>query len=220
MQKFKVAILVCVCDSVARPLMQNFKQFNGYFGCSFCMDKGESVEKGNGRVTVYPYNHQSILRNKQNTYEHLLIAAESGTASCGVKGPSVLNLLPHFDMVKGTVPDFMHSICLGTVRQMATLWFDPKNHNQEFYIGKLMPAVDARLSVIKPPSNISRTPRGIAVMRFWKAHEWLVWLLYYSLPVLKGILPIAFYAHWAILVDSRYCNTPWDGGNPNDVSLL
>ncbi|XP_056605042.1 uncharacterized protein LOC130421266 [Triplophysa dalaica] len=32
----KVYALILVSDSVARPLLQNFKQFNGEFGCSFC----------------------------------------------------------------------------------------------------------------------------------------------------------------------------------------
>lgn len=32
-------------------------------------------------------------------------------------------------------------------------------------------------------------------------HEWLAWLLYYSLPVLKDVLPAAYYANWALLVD-------------------
>jgi hypothetical protein len=38
-------------------------------------------------------------------------------------------------------------------------------------------------------------------LRYWKAHEWLAWLLYYSLPVLKNILPTDYYNHWGILVE-------------------
>jgi len=125
---------------------------------------------------------------------------QSSSSALGVKGPSVLFFLPHFDIINGMVPDYMHCICLGVLRQVAKLWFQTKNHDEPFYIGGSMSKVDEYLFSIKPPCSISRTPRSLSVMKYWKAHEWLVWLLFYSLPVLKGILPHT-YAHWGILVD-------------------
>jgi len=197
----KARVIVGVCDSVARPLMQNFKQFNGRHGCGFCFDTGESVEKGNGRTTVYPFNEDMTLRTKENTHALVMEAVETKAPCIGVKGPSVLSLLPYFDLIHGFVPDYMHCICLGVVRQLASLWFDSKNHNEPFYIGPVLSRVDSRLLSIKPPCSLSRTPRSVSQLKFWKAHEWLAWLLYYSLPVLKGILPHTHYTHWALLVD-------------------
>ena len=49
---------------------------------------------------------------------------------------TVADLLPTFDTVRGTVADYMHSVCQGVMRQMVDLWFDPKNHNESYYIGK------------------------------------------------------------------------------------
>lgn len=46
---------VMICDSVARPILQNMTQFNGHYGCSLCFHPGEQVPKGNGTVRVYPY---------------------------------------------------------------------------------------------------------------------------------------------------------------------
>ena len=38
----KVKVLVGVCDTVARPLLQNYKQFNGKHGCGYnCLDVQE-----------------------------------------------------------------------------------------------------------------------------------------------------------------------------------
>ncbi len=39
----KVIPLVLMSDSVARPLIQNFKQFNSEYGCSYCLHKGKLV---------------------------------------------------------------------------------------------------------------------------------------------------------------------------------
>ncbi|XP_028981372.2 uncharacterized protein LOC114840948 isoform X2 [Esox lucius] len=57
----KVYALILVSDSVARPLLQNFKQFNGEFGCSFCLQKGTVVERGRGKARVYPFEENIEL---------------------------------------------------------------------------------------------------------------------------------------------------------------
>jgi len=48
-----------------------------------------------------------------------------------VKGPSILHLLPDFDIMHGLV-DYMHSVLLGVARQLEKLWFDSMKH---FYCG-------------------------------------------------------------------------------------
>ncbi|KAL7866987.1 hypothetical protein AOLI_G00148010 [Acnodon oligacanthus] len=53
---------------------------------------------------------------------------------------------------------------------------------------------------MKPPCNVTRAPRSLQQRRFWKASEWQNGLLFYSIFVLKGIVPQVFYQHWLILV--------------------
>lgn len=36
----KVFALIWSSDSVARPLLCNTKQFNGFYGCDFCLHRG------------------------------------------------------------------------------------------------------------------------------------------------------------------------------------
>ena len=196
----KATVVVGVCDAVARPLMQNFKQYNGHYGCGFCLNPGEMVERGNGRTRVYLKNDM-LLRTIENTRAFVLETIETDYSCMGVKGPSLLSNLPHFDIIHSMVPDYMHCICLGVVRQMANLWFDTKNHDEPFYMGTQVSSIDSQLLAIKPPCSLSRTPRSLSLLKFWKAHEWLSWLLYYSLPVLRNILPAIYYSHWALLVD-------------------
>ena len=47
-------IVTCVCDASARAMFQKMKQFNGLYGCGFCLHKGEPIQKGQGNVVVYP----------------------------------------------------------------------------------------------------------------------------------------------------------------------
>ena len=35
-----VSVIACTCDLPARAIMMNMVQYNGFYGCSHCMQKG------------------------------------------------------------------------------------------------------------------------------------------------------------------------------------
>lgn len=43
-KRLKVFCLTASLDSVARPKLQNHKQFNGFWGCTYCFTKGKRME--------------------------------------------------------------------------------------------------------------------------------------------------------------------------------
>ena len=44
-------------------------------------------------------------------------------------------LFKPFDLVKGFVIDWMHSVCLGVVKSLLNLWINADNHGKEFFLG-------------------------------------------------------------------------------------
>ena len=48
-----------------------------------------------------------------------------------IKGKSVLQILPSFDVVKGVPVDYMHCVLLGLVRKLLSLWFDRQSGNSK-----------------------------------------------------------------------------------------
>lgn len=65
--------------------------------------------------------------------------------------------------------------------------------------------VGNRLLKQRPPLCFNRTPTSLKLRKYWKASQWEeAWLLYYSLPSLKGILPLEFLEHFALLVSCVY----------------
>ncbi|XP_041461161.1 uncharacterized protein LOC121412416 [Lytechinus variegatus] len=79
----RVFPLVCSVDSVARPALQNFVQFNGFYGCSFCKQKGTYAEG----AMKYPYvDPPAEKRTPGETMRQSILAAESGRSIEGVKG--------------------------------------------------------------------------------------------------------------------------------------
>ena len=142
----------------------------------------------------------------------------------GVKGLSPLHILPSFDIIDGVVIDYMHCLLEGIGKKLCTLWFAPSQHS--YYIGRHAELIDKRLASIKPPDAVTRIPRGVTGRKHWKggacttiicvlicqfrnytfytANEYRAWILFYALPVLKGLLPDANHQHLALLVCSLH----------------
>lgn len=97
----------------------------------------------------------------------------------GVKGPSWLSVLAHFDIVRGIAIDYMHGVLLGVQKLLLNLWFNSKFSKSRFSINSKLKDVDARLSQISPTREIKRLPRSIGDhLKYWKASELRSFLLY------------------------------------------
>lgn len=117
----------------------------------------------------------------------------------GIKGICSLIKLPSFNFESSLPVDFMHSVCLGTVKYIVDIWLNSKNNRQEFYLGLKIKQIDIRLMNIRPYSEISRYPREITQRHQWKANEWLNFLLYFSNPSLLGLLPEIYFKNFQLL---------------------
>lgn len=197
--KSKIVGLCCV-DSRARPAMQNTTQFNGYFGCGFCLHPGTLVNKQvkyTVTATEYPEREaKEMLADMEQA-----VALKRNVS--GVKGPSPLINMPCFDIVWGFVPDYMHAVLLGVIRQLTELLLS--NSDQQYYTGSpsTIRVMENRIKDIKPPHLITRLHRPLADLKYWKVSEWRAWLLFYCLPVLGGVLQPRHLKHLG-----RLCSFP------------
>ncbi|XP_077533532.1 uncharacterized protein LOC144145692 [Haemaphysalis longicornis] len=194
----KVHVICCSVDSPARALVCNQNQFNGQFGCQWCLAFASRQEGAYRYLGKTP----STARSSQGVLANMKLALSEQVPVNGLKGLSPLVNLPGYDLVRGQAVEYMHSVLLGVSRQVASFWFDTSNSNKTYYIGcppKLSKVVQ-RLTAIKPPDLITRLPRSIRERSYWKATEWKHWLLYYSLPCCIQILPHQYWSHFALLV--------------------
>lgn len=199
----KVHTIVSPVDSVARSILQEIVQFNGHYGCSFCLHEGVQVPIGRGTTRVYPGDicmPRTLPQHERDCEE----ALKNNISIRGVKGPSVFMLLPVFHVIKSFTPDYLHSVLLGVVKTFTETIFDPANHEKPWYIGRHTAAFDDKLLQIKPPSELTRTPRSITERKIWKGSEWKNYLLYYSIICLKNKMPERYVKHWFLLVFSMH----------------
>ncbi|XP_041829380.1 uncharacterized protein LOC121632190 isoform X2 [Melanotaenia boesemani] len=200
----KVKAKICVCNSLARSMMQNFHPFSREFGCGFCYHKGEMVHKGRGHIRVYPIQTEGCdLRHMTETEQlaELVIGNNYDQGQMGVRGPSPLLLLPSFDIIKGFIPDYMHCFCLGVVPELVNLWFNPLYASKPFHLTpQHLNELDEALCAIQPPNEIRQSPRRFSERMHWKASEWRAFALLYSPVILKNVLPVLYYKHWMLLI--------------------
>ncbi|CAG5897779.1 unnamed protein product [Menidia menidia] len=196
----KVFSLVCSSDAVARPLLRNCKQFNGEYGCDWCLHPGKVTRKGSGSVRSYPYDEvEQVKRSKIMFEDNGKEAEDNNLPENGVKGRSSLSGLPVFDIVLGFVPEYMHSVLLGVSRQLMSLWLDPKNSSKAWYVGQHIDQMDSCLLRQKPPAETIQRPHSLKNWNNWKASQWRAFLLFYAVSVLPGVLHPPFLTHYFFL---------------------
>lgn len=184
--------LCCNVDSRART---NTTQFNGYYGCGFCLHPGKLVDK----VVKYLASTEEYSdRTNEEMVRDMELALEGGS-------PAPLINLPYFDVVWGFVPDYMHAVLLEVSRQITRV-LDDTSSTQPYYVGSpaTLREIDARIVGIQPPHLITQLPRGLSNRMHWKTKEWKSWLLFYSLPCLEGFLPKKYLQHLGLLVTAIY----------------
>ncbi len=179
-----------------------FQTFNGFYGCSKCLQSGSTHELGpNRRTHVYLYKLQNPSgppRTKEQTSDDVKWVNENGKDRNGVLGSSWFHCFQYLDLIKGTGIDYMHGCLLGVTCHMLSLWLNTEHKKEEFYIGHLIAVLNRRLVSVQPPNEILRSPRSLADRKHWKASEYRAFLFYYSLPILFGVLPRQHFKHFAL----------------------
>lgn len=113
------------------------------------------------------------------------LAEASKTNKCvnGIKGPSMLNRLSFYHPIYNTNIDSMHSVFLGAIKTLFRFWFEIENDGS---LIQEMETIDNRLKCIRPPKFIPNTPMSIYTWKKWRAKEYMVFVLYYVIPIFNG----------------------------------
>lgn len=68
----------------------------------------------------------------------------------------------------------------------------------------LINVIDSRIDITQSNSAIIRELRHINNIALWKASEFRSWLLFYLIPILKGLLKEEYLIHFAMLGKATY----------------
>ncbi|KAG4065775.1 hypothetical protein HA402_012453 [Bradysia odoriphaga] len=199
-----VRVLLISSDLPAKAKWMKMKQYNGEFGCTYCHHPGYMVGDSTSSKYILTSEEHS-LRTHASTMALMKSYLETGEERFGVIGVSPVIGFKDFDLIRGTVIDYLHCLLEGVTSLVADLWFDSKNHREPYYVTPRSQAfVEKNLSCITPMKTFSIKPRPVADKNWWKAHEYKYWLLYYAVPCLNGILKQAYLNHFTFFSEAAF----------------
>lgn len=196
----RCVLLQSSLDMPARSAVTNMKLFNGKYSCSTCEDPGDNVQSGHPLHRVWPYTPINITRTSAYVYQSVALSIQKNEAVMGYKGFPALAEHRPFNVVKGVVIDCLHCVLLGMSTMLLNTWLNTSNAQKPFYLGREAVVINGRLMKIKVPDVIKRPPRTLEDRKHWKGTEWQNWLLFYSLPILDGLLPGPYFLHYCAFV--------------------
>ena len=91
----------------------------------------------------------------------------------------------------------MHTVCLGVFKRLSKYWFSCRGILKQF-----IHEIDMNLLRIRPPSFVPKAPRSILLWRMWHANEFLVFFLYYALPLFHELMDVDYFENLIKLVVS------------------
>lgn len=203
---FLVVPLLFPVDTKARPILTNRTQFNGFYGCSWCYIHGEHIGSMSHCMMESDSEDRNHVKYLKEAEEAEKLNASNPVEKCksilGVKGTTKLCEFQHIDCIWSCNYKYMHANVLGVGKQLWAEWTNPKSL---IYLNLSARAkVDERLISVKRPKEMYRLPKFIKKKNAWKAADWLYWILFDSVPCLKGILPDNAFNSFMHFVNSMY----------------
>lgn len=172
-KNIKLYPLCCCVDSVSRAPMQGVMQFNGHYGCNWCLHHGVPILQKSKKTIKYPLlDYVPERRNMEDTLRHMDEAVATGKPVFGVKGYSPLVKLPSYDIIDGMLPDEMHLIDLGLCRQFANYWFGTTGHPYSLGNKETTAMIDRTLISLQLPKQIAKLSRPLKDRKYWSARDW------------------------------------------------
>lgn len=198
----KVAVPLFVADAPARAQLQNITNFNGKYGCNICEIRTKPAERILRKRTprIFSYSEATKLRNdfRMKQQAKRVIFPKKRRTIRGVKGPSILSYLFYLDLSTCLVPEFLHSVLLGVIKQFIKIFLLKKG---PWSINEFINEINNFLLNIKPPDSFGRMPLLITEYNNYKAYEFLFFLLFYSLPIFSEYgMKSQYLQHWILLV--------------------
>lgn len=119
-----------ILDAPARAYVHNRHNFKGKFGCDLCeikTTKSTPVEGQKG-FRYYHFDPDVTYRTHSRMIKQgMKTASKLDKTVKGLKGRCVVASLPRIDLSTSTIPEYMHSVLLGVVKQFLELWLQKKN---------------------------------------------------------------------------------------------
>ncbi|OXU23398.1 hypothetical protein TSAR_001195, partial [Trichomalopsis sarcophagae] len=192
-ENFPVALRCFVADALARSFSLGHRSHSSKAPCTRCWVRGQYIRPG---VIVY-----TGVDHRPRTQEEYLQKLNADHHSAGIDC-SLIDLSVHINLVKSTVFDYMHLVCLDIMENIFKGLIDGRFvKTVKISDANLVGILDDRLEQVKNycPQDFARKPVGINNHGKFKATELRQLLLYTAPVILNGLVNPALYFYFLLL---------------------
>lgn len=186
---YKIRVKGLICDSPAKAYILMVKGHNGYDSCTKCNIHGDYIQN-----TICFPGFCDVLRTDE------MFANFNYNLDYQNERTKLINI-SYLGLVSNVPLDYMHLVCLGVMRKLIQLWLSgPINKNVRLSSNIVCKISDALTDLVKCiPSDFNRKPRALKYLKYWKATELRLFLLYLGPIVLRKHLRKDLYYHFLVL---------------------
>ncbi len=208
---FQAYLIASCVDSGARGSVQGITTHSGFFSCNWCLIPGVY----NSEKVVFPaMDPEADLRSHEQLFNDSvtavstsipasLAAIEKATLTHGARSMCQFFHLESksLDCVFGFVVDALHALDHGIARQCMKIWGDSEGDN--YFISPAHELIlDSYIDMLKPPVEVRKYPRKVSDRTNWTGREYANWVLLFSIPMLKDIVPRRQFESWCWFVQA------------------
>ena len=177
-QVYTLSLVAFLCYAPACSFLKCTIRHKGYWSCERCLVKGS----WSGRV-IFNGKEQHSLRTDNDFAQMLYQNHQKGLSALLHLKVRCVSMFPL---------DYMHLVCLGSVRGIIQFWKKGPHcrMSQLFQISDKL--IESRECI---PSDFVRKRRSLRQLDYWKAMEFWQFLLYTDTVALYDILPTPMYQH-------------------------
>lgn len=202
---FNLNLYSCIFDLPGLASVCNIVQFNGKYGCPYCLHPGFQTTVGCGSSRKFPVSSQQFKLRTEKHYRKSVIAANNyklvnrtSQPFFGIKGPCVL-----FDFIEyptGILCDPMHGIFEGVAKYYLKYSCSKSliKHGLKFNSKSKLSFINKFISNIAVPHNFPRF-RLLSYLSCFKAHEFKHFIFYLFVPIYLSCVPLKFALHIVLL---------------------
>ena len=196
--KVRGALLCVACDTPAARKISGFLSFKANFGCTRCYSNFGTGTFGKQDFSGFDCDKWVPRSVKQHRKDIDLCstktAREHKESEVGCRYSCLLQL-PYFDPVKMTIIDPMHNLYLGTAKRV---W---SNFRKLHLITDAdIVIINSKLSSFRIPSNVNFSSLPEFGSSTFTAEQWMIWVNYYSVFCLHGLLDKQYIECWRSFV--------------------
>lgn len=199
-------VMAFITDFVARAKVTKIMQYNGRYGCPKCLHLGQLLNSTNYYPCIDPHlrplrTHDWVLHVYENFAS--LVSEETVSPSKklfhykGIKGFSVLSLIPDFDLILDVCLEFQHQLYINICSNLYDLTIAKKCDQK--YLNKV-------LGFMKIPREFKTWNLDLDYVHKWSAIDHRYFLTYYWIPLMHQAPKSLPDSHWNLWTDLIFVN--------------